>query len=354
LLVIASLCALKTRAQATGYAVSIASNAINVTVGKSFEVAVHVADSFACLQLAIGYDRELVAPIPREISGGALATSSDSAVLVTDFGERKSGGAAATLTFVAKAEGTARFTVQYGAVGASGAFAQATTEIATASVEVEIHGVNGTAGYAVIADGVTIADERTPLADKSEAANWVNPFPDVSPSDWFYGSVEFAVTRGLMLGTAPNAFEPNAAMTRAMLATVLYRFAGEPEVGGGMSFTDVAADAWYSGAVDWVSARGIMIGYGDGTFGVQDDVTREQLAVALMRFVALTGTPAQPKAAPVTLTDLGDASDWARDGVEWAAASGLMVGRTATAFVPAATATRAEVATVITRLAATP
>ncbi|MEL7565314.1 MAG: DUF4430 domain-containing protein, partial [Dehalobacterium sp.] len=106
---------------------------------------------------------------------------------------------------------------------------------------------------------------------------WRNPFTDVKTVDWFYGAVEFAVKNGLFNGTTATAFSPNDQMTRAMLVTVLYRLEGLPAVTGTSGFTDVKNGQWYTDAIIWADANGIVTGLGGGLFGVSDNVTREQL-----------------------------------------------------------------------------
>lgn len=108
-------------------------------------------------------------------------------------------------------------------------------------------------------------------------------FSDI-PSDADYiEAVEWCYKEGIMLGTSPNQFEPNGHMTRAMLAAVLYRQAGEPQVDGDPEFSDTAPDAWYSKAVTWASGKGLLLGYGNGLFGTDDAVSREMLSVVMAR-----------------------------------------------------------------------
>ena len=114
-------------------------------------------------------------------------------------------------------------------------------------------------------------------------------FTDVSGDAWYAEAVAYCREQGWMGGTSDTEFSPGSSMTRAMLATVLYRQAGSPAVTGTDSFTDTADDLWYSAAVLWASGEGVMGGYGNGLFGTGDPVTREQLAAILWR---LEGSPA--------------------------------------------------------------
>ena len=84
-------------------------------------------------------------------------------------------------------------------------------------------------------------------------------FQDVSETDWFYEPVMYVNEQGLMKGTSEQTFEPEVIMSRAMLVTVLYRMEGEPEAAAS-TFGDVSRDSWFSDAVAWAAAEGIVKG----------------------------------------------------------------------------------------------
>ena len=107
------------------------------------------------------------------------------------------------------------------------------------------------------------------------AAETGTGFVDVSSDAWYAGSVAYVHDNGIMNGISDTAFSPNGTMTRAMLATVLYRAAGSPATGERANFNDVADNAYYANAVAWASANGIVTGYGDGLFGSEDPVSHE-------------------------------------------------------------------------------
>lgn len=109
-------------------------------------------------------------------------------------------------------------------------------------------------------------------------------FADV-PADADYAqAVNWCYGEELMNGTSDTEFSPNATLTRAMVATVLYRAEGGPTVTGTPAFTDTRAGQWYSNAVVWANSNGIVQGYGNGLFGTEDPVTREQLDVMIRRY----------------------------------------------------------------------
>ncbi len=166
---------------------------------------------------------------------------------------------------------------------------------------------------------------------------------DVPEGSWYWEYVYYAQEQGLMDGADGNMFKPDSTMNRAMTATVLYRAAGEPETDGSAGFQDVPDGAWYSDAVNWASQSGIMEGYGDGTFGPDDSITREQMAAALWRLAG------EPKAGTPSFDDASEISEWALTAVGWAQETGIMDGADGGLFRPQARATRAQAATVLSR-----
>lgn len=155
----------------------------------------------------------------------------------------------------------------------------------------------------------------------------------------------FVTEQGLFYGTSETEFSPNSTMTRGMLATVLYRAAGSPEAPELSGFTDVQPDAYYAGAVAWAAENNIAGGYGNGSFGPNDPITREQLAVLLYRYA---GSPEPPELA-LDFTDAGRISGYAQDAMRWAVGQGILRGKEENRLDPGGTATRAEVAAVLMR-----
>ena len=158
-----------------------------------------------------------------------------------------------------------------------------------------------------------------------------------------------------MNGIDAGVFSPNTNLTRAMLVTILWRFEGEPAVNGKTAadngqFSDVADGSWYSDAVMWAAGKGIIEGYGDGRFGPNDEITREQLVTILFRYMGEPGDSSTLPALNSQFTDAGEVSDWAEDAIKWAVAGGLIIGRDEGILAPKGTATRAEAATILMRL----
>ncbi|MBS6367232.1 MAG: S-layer homology domain-containing protein, partial [Clostridiales bacterium] len=167
-------------------------------------------------------------------------------------------------------------------------------------------------------------------------------FSDVTADAWYADAVEYVRDNGLMSGASTTAFSPNTTMTRAMLATVLYRLAGSPTVSGSDSFTDTTDGAWYAAAVLWASQQGLVTGYGNGLFGVNDPVSREQISTILWRYA---GSPTADGG-----TDFADESSiasYASAAVDWARANGIINGMSGNLFAPKSSATRAQVAMIL-------
>ncbi len=154
------------------------------------------------------------------------------------------------------------------------------------------------------------------------AAAFAADFTDVSEDAWYAGAVDRIVDAGLMGGVSQDSFALNMTMSRAMLDNVLYHHAGSPAVSGTDDFTDTDADAWYSHAVLWAAQEAVIGGYGDGRFGTNDDVSREQIVAMLWRDA---GRPAV--SGTTTFSDAAQVSDFAQTAVVWAQQNGIVSGR---------------------------
>ena len=133
-----------------------------------------------------------------------------------------------------------------------------------------------------------------------------------------------------------------------MIVTILYRLENQPAAGSA-NFTDVPAGQWYTSPIAWAAANGIVGGYGDGRFGPNDTITREQMAAILYRYAQFKGYDVSNTGDLSRYADASQVSDWARTAIGWANAQGLITGNTATTLNPTGSATRAEVATILMR-----
>ena len=134
-----------------------------------------------------------------------------------------------------------------------------------------------------------------------------------------------------------------------MVVTILYRLDGEPAVTKDIPFADVPAGQWYSNAINWAAANGIVDGYGNGKFGPDDTITREQMAAILYRYASYKGYSVSDLANLTGYTDAASVSEWASTAMRWAVAEGLIEGTSATTLSPSGDSTRAQVATILMR-----
>lgn len=171
------------------------------------------------------------------------------------------------------------------------------------------------------------------------------PFTDVATGDWFYEAVKYAYDNSMMNGVGHNLFAPSSNLTRGMIAQVLYNLEGTPAAGSS-AFTDVAADQWYANAVNWAAANDIVGGYGNGKFGPEDDITREQMAQILYNYATFKGYDVSVQGDLSVFNDGAKTSDWALSAMKWAVGTGLLQGYDGN-LNPTGTATRAEVAQIL-------
>ena len=169
---------------------------------------------------------------------------------------------------------------------------------------------------------------------------------------WYFNMVQYVCRAKLMQGISADRFAPEDAMTRAMFVTVLYRMDGAAKTDAAAAFADVAADTWYAPAVAWAKENGIVNGVTDTLFAPEENVTREQMAMILMRYVGEKGfdTGAVKETDAVSYQDSAEIAEDAKEAVSSAAKYGLMSGNPDGTFSPKAMATRAEAAAILMRV----
>jgi len=188
-------------------------------------------------------------------------------------------------------------------------------------------------------------------ADYTKEPGAFLPFVDVT-NHWAYTDIKRVYNRGWMVGESATIFAPDQDLTRAMLAVILYAMAGEPEVTAANPFSDVPAGEWYTDAVIWAAANGIVVGCGDGTFRPEMAVTRAQAAVMLCGYAAFAGRDVTARADLSAFGDAADIPTWAQAEMQWANAEKLILGRDGKLLAPNAAATRAEMASILSGYAA--
>lgn len=183
--------------------------------------------------------------------------------------------------------------------------------------------------------------------DLDSNGNSVKGFNDVLSSSWYADAVAFAVDHGLMSGTSKTKFSPNTASTRTMIAQVLYNLSGNPAVSYSKVYSDVADGKWYTDAVIWANKTGVMSGYNDGTFGISDPITREQIATVLYNYSKKFGVSVSKTQDLDQFADKNSISRYAVTPMKWAVANGIISGRSSTSLAPKGTASRAEYAAML-------
>lgn len=181
------------------------------------------------------------------------------------------------------------------------------------------------------------------------AAAGPNPFWDIPASHWAHDEVTYVYENDLMNGTSSTHFSPDARTTRAQVVTVLYRLAGQPAADWENPFWDVPASAWFHDAVTWAWENDITGGVSSTHFGAGNAVTREQLATFLYRYAQDQGYDTSARADLSGYSDAGLVSSYATEALSWANATGLITGTTGTTLSPQGSATRAQVATILSR-----
>ena len=169
------------------------------------------------------------------------------------------------------------------------------------------------------------------------------PFEDVSVDQWFYEAVKYVYDNELMNGISATEFNPNGLLTRGTIAQVLFNLEGA-DADAAAVFDDVPADAWFADAVNWAAANNIVTGYGDGTFGPDNNITREQMAAILYRYAQFKGYDVSAKGDLTAFTDGDNVSEWATDALAWCVGAKLINGRDNGTVDATGTATRAEIA----------
>ena len=196
-------------------------------------------------------------------------------------------------------------------------------------------------GHTLTVNGKTVTGNSGSYAPAQEGA--VTAFRDVAKTAYYYEAVLWAVQNGVTYGTSASTFSPDATCTRAQAVTFLWRAAGEPEVSGSHSFTDVKTGSYYEKAVIWAAQNGITSGTTATTFSPNDNCTRAQIVTFLWR---AAGEPEVSGSHP--FTDVKTSAYYEKP-VVWAVAKGVTSGTTTTTFSPTDTCTRSQIVTFLYR-----
>lgn len=151
-------------------------------------------------------------------------------------------------------------------------------------------------------------------------------FSDINHDNWYHDSIDWAVEEGIFHGYDNGTFGPDDTLTREMAATVLYNYFGGESGTDSSGLTDVTGDWWYTDAVNWAVANGVMTGYeGTGTFGVGDGLTREQFCSVVAKAMKVDLSDVDTTVLDEFI-DVDSVSEWARPAVAWAVQQGILNG----------------------------
>lgn len=191
-------------------------------------------------------------------------------------------------------------------------------------------------------DGKVVADVSIPAAAEEKT------FDDVPEQHWANESISYVAGAGFFQGT-DKGFEPDVLMTRGMFVTVLHRMSGKVGAGSVPVFNDVGTDTYFADAVLWANKNGVVKGYTADTFGPDDQVSREMVAVILYRYAALLGLSTET-ASLEKFSDSKNVSNWANEAMGWGVKNRLINGKPGEQLDPQGTVSRAEVAAILQRL----
>lgn len=176
-------------------------------------------------------------------------------------------------------------------------------------------------------------------------------FSDVKSADWYYDAVKYVYENGIMAGTSTTKFSPDTNLTRGMIVTMLYRVEDQPTVTATNKFTDVKSGDYYYDAVRWAAQNGIVTGTSSTTFSPNTNITRQDLATILYRYVKEYKGQTASLGTLTGFADASQVSDYASSAMKWAVGKGIVNG-VAGSLLPKGNATRAQAATMFQRLLA--
>lgn len=174
----------------------------------------------------------------------------------------------------------------------------------------------------------SISEADSPFdSDSGIELQSVLEFPDCNPNEWYASAVTYVSDKGLITGYNDGTFGPYDNITRGQLVTILWRMEGKP-VSSSAGFSDVSSSDFYYSAALWAQKNGVIKGYGDGTFGGERLITREEAAVMLANYANFKGyDTASDKTALMRISGWREADSWALDSLGWCVDQGLMSGK---------------------------
>lgn len=203
---------------------------------------------------------------------------------------------------------------------------------------------NSVIGSGTVAIGVNPTDDK-----KAEPIYYdeikTNEFSDIKDIAWAKDAINKLGKKGIINGKGDNLFAPYDNITREEFASILVRLLGVDEVSSDINFSDVSDSAWYAKTVKAAAYEGIVMGKGDGRFGVGENITRQDMAVMLYRALKLNEEALEDSKFP----DDADIADYAKKAVYGLKEKSVFSGYSDGSFKPNELATRAQAAVVIYR-----
>lgn len=194
----------------------------------------------------------------------------------------------------------------------------------------------------------TVSEDTVPGSD--EETKQVNTDFDDIADHWAKENIVSICSLGYMNGISKTEFAPESVTTRGQFVTVLYNMQGKPDVEGvTVPFEDVADGRYYTAPIAWAYANDIVNGTSQTTFSPDDELTREQFATMLYRYAQYCSEDVSERADLSKYTDANEISNYAKEPLSWANAKGIITGMTETTLAPEASATRAQMATILSR-----
>ena len=327
-----------------GSSASTSAGTLSVTPGQGDSKTVTLdlnAENSTNGKLTVGYDTDvltLTAVEPTDAALNSFVTAEDGTVTFAYANKTAVNGKLATLTFSYDASSAPKTTVATVTTLEEGGSQKEIAQNVTLTLKDEV----------VVPVGPT---EPSKPSTPAEPTTPEFPFKDVTTDHPFYEDIKYVYEKGLMQGVSEDIFQSATTTTRGMIATILYRMEGEPAVKNASSFKDVADGMYYTKAIAWAAANGIVNGYADGTFQPDQTISREQMAAILYRYAQYKGCDVSvgEDTNILSYTDAAQVAEYAIPAFQWAVGAGIINGTTATTLSPKGSATRGQVAAILHR-----
>ena len=327
-----------------GSSASTSAGTLSVTPGQGDSKSVTLdlnAENSTNGKLTVGYDTDvltLTAVEPTDAALNSFVTAEDGTVTFAYANKTAVNGKLATLTFSYDASTAPKTTVATVTTLEEGGSQKEIAQNVTLTLKDEV----------VVPVGPS---EPSKPSTPTEPEKPEFPFKDVTTDHPFYEDIKYVYEKGLMQGVSEDIFQSATTTTRGMIATILYRMEGEPAVKNASSFRDVADGMYYTKAVAWAAANGIVNGYADGTFQPDQTISREQMAAILYRYAQYKGCDVSvgEDTNILSYTDAAQVASYAVPAFQWAVGAGIINGTTASTLSPKGSATRGQVAAILHR-----